>query len=89
MPDFKWTNTVALTGRADVRVLHSNARIANLQRDAVCLEVRPERSADFRFLETEECRHGFDHGDLRAETRERLPQLKANGAAAEDRQRPG
>ena len=35
--------------------------VADHQRDAVGLEVRPERGSGFRFLEAKERRSGFDH----------------------------
>ena len=57
------------------------------QRDAVRLQVRPERGSGLRFLEAKERRSGFDHGHPGAEAGEGLPQLDADGAPAEDRQR--
>ena len=57
------------------------------QRDAVRLEVWPERGSGLRFLEAKERRSGFDHGHLGAEAREGLPQLDTDGAPAQDRQR--
>src|SRR5712664_4907833 len=51
--------------------------------------MRTERDAGFGLLRTEEARPGFDDGHLRPEPRERLPELDADGAAAEDGERAG
>src|SRR5467141_2075401 len=51
--------------------------------------MRTERDAGFGLLRTEEARPGFDDGHLRPEPRERLPELDAHGAAAEDGERAG
>src|SRR5260370_30324440 len=74
---------------ADGRVLDPSARIAHQQGHAVSQEMRTERDAGFGLLRTEEARSGFDDGHLRSEPRERLPELDADGAAAEDGERAG
>ena len=61
--------------------------VSDHQHHAVRLQMWPERDSRLWFLEAKKPRSGFDHGDPATETRERLPQLDANGAAAEDRQR--
>ncbi len=67
---------------------HGHARIADDQRDAVCLQVRPKRRARLGLFQTEKSRSGFDHSDLRAEPRVGLAELDANRAAPQHRQ-PG
>ena len=57
------------------------------QRDAIRLQVRPQRCSGLRFLEAKERRCGFDHSHFGAETCEGLPHLESNGAPAEDGQR--
>src|SRR5689334_19440941 len=47
----------------------------------------PKRGSRLWFLEGKELGAGFDHRHLGAETREGLPELDANGASPEDRQR--
>jgi hypothetical protein len=61
--------------------------VADHQRDAIRLEVRPERGSGLWFLEAKEGRPGFDHRHLGAKACEGLPELDANHARSEDRQR--
>ena len=68
------------------RVLDGDAGVADHQRDAIRLQMRPQRRASLRFLVAEERRSRLDHGHPGAEACEGLPELDADGAAAEDRQ---
>ena len=61
--------------------------VTDHQRDAVRLQMWPERGSGLWLLEAKERRSGFDQGHLGAEACEGLPQLHANGARAEYRQR--
>src|SRR5918996_5449608 len=69
------------------RLFDGDTWIPDHQHDAVRLQVRPERGPGLWFLEAKERRSGFDHAHLGAEACERLPELDAYGAPAEDRQR--
>jgi hypothetical protein len=76
----------------DTRVLalfDGDTRVPDHQRDAVRLEVRPERHSGVRLFEAKERRASFDQRHLGAKARERLPQFHANRTGAEDRQRCG
>jgi len=54
------------------------------QHHAVRLQVRPERGSRLGFLQAEERRSGFDHGDSAAKACEGLPEFDPDRAAAED-----
>src|SRR2546423_9450177 len=69
------------------RLFDGDTWIADREHDAVPLEMRPERRACLRLLESEKRRPGLDQGDLATEARERLAEFDADGASAEDRQR--
>jgi hypothetical protein len=64
----------------------ADARVTDRKRDVVSLEVSSERGSGLRFFVAKERTSGFDHCDLRSESRKGLTELSANGAAAKDRQ---
>jgi hypothetical protein len=70
-------------------LLDGDTGVSEHQRDAIRREVRPECGPGFWFFEPEQRRRGFNHRHLGAEPREGLPELEADGARAEDRQRGG
>src|SRR3954453_13397912 len=64
-----------------------DAGVPDHERDAIRLQVWPERGAGLWFFEPQERGSSLDHGHFRAETRERLPELHADRPPAEDRKR--
>ena len=85
-PVFK-RRTTAGCSRGSEGLFDGDAWVPDYQRDAVRLQVRPQRCAGLGFLEAKERRSRLDHGHSGAEAREGLSELDADGAPAEDRQR--